>query len=55
MDVEATTAVRPAEIEAAKRMIERTQSASAIWPQRLAADMSYRSAKTLAWVVHERF
>ena len=54
MDVEATTAVRPAEIEAAKRMIDRTQERFGIWPQRLAADMSYGSAKTLAWLVHER-
>jgi transposase len=54
MDVEATTAVRPAEITAAKRMLERTADRFGIWPERLAADTSYGSGKTLAWLVHEK-
>lgn len=54
MDVEASTAVRPAEITAAKRMIDRTAERFGIWPERLAADTGYGSAQTLAWLVHER-
>ena len=54
MDVEATTAVRQAEVTAAKRMIERTQDRFGLWPERLAADAGYGSADMLAWLVHER-
>src|SRR5687767_9224427 len=54
MDVEATTAVRQAEMTAAKRMIERTQDRFGLWPERLAADAAYGSAEMLAWLVHER-
>ncbi len=54
MDVEATTAVRQAEVTAAKRMIERTQDRFGLWPERLAADAGYGSAEMLAWLVHER-
>ncbi len=54
VDVEATTAVRQAEVTAAKRMIERTQSRFGLWPERLAADTSYGSAEMLGWLVHEK-
>ena len=54
MDVEASTAVRQAEVTAAKRMIERTADRFGVWPERLAADTGYGSAETLAWLVHER-
>jgi transposase len=54
MDVEATTAVRQAEVTAAKRMIDRTQDRFGLWPERLAADAGYGSAEMLAWLVHER-
>jgi len=54
MDVEATTAVRQAEVGAARTMIERTQDRLGIWPEKLAADAAYGSAENLAWLVHER-
>src|ERR1700730_1275309 len=54
MDVEATTAVRQAEVTAQRTMIDRTQERFGIWPERLAADTGYGSAENLAWLVHER-
>src|SRR5271163_3444409 len=54
VDVEATTAVRQAEVTAQRRMIDRTQERFGIWPERLAADTGYGSAENLAWLVHER-
>jgi hypothetical protein len=54
MDVEATTAVRQAEVTAQHRMIERMQERFGLWPERLVADASYGSAENLAWLVHER-
>ena len=54
MDVEATTAVRQAEVTAAKTMIDRTADRLGVTPQRLAADTGYGSAEMLAWLVDER-
>jgi transposase len=54
VDVEASTAVRPAEVTAAKRMIERTHDRFGLWPEKLAADTGYGSAEMLAWLVHEK-
>jgi transposase len=54
MDVEATTAVRQAEVTAQRIMIDRTQKRFGLWPERLAADAGYGSAENLAWLVHER-
>lgn len=54
MDVEASTAVRQAELTAARRMIDRVQDRFDIWPERLAADTAYGSAENLAWLVHEK-
>jgi len=54
LDVEATTAVRQAEVTAQQRMIDRTQERFGLWPERLAADTAYGSAENLAWLVHER-
>jgi hypothetical protein len=54
MDVEATTAVRQAEITAQRVMLDRTQERFGIWPERLVADTGYGSAENLAWLVHER-
>lgn len=54
MDVEASTAVRQAEVTACKRMIARVQDPFGVWPERLAADTAYGSAEMLAWLVHER-
>jgi transposase len=54
VDVEASTAVRQAEVTAAKRMIERTADDLGIWPRKLIGDTGYGSAEMLAWLVHER-
>jgi hypothetical protein len=54
MDVEATTAVRQAEVTAAKTMIDRTAEQLGVTPERLAADTGYGSAEMLAWLVNER-
>jgi hypothetical protein len=45
MDVEATTAVRQAEVTAQRRMIERTEERFDLWPERLPADAGYGSAE----------
>ena len=54
VDVEATTAIRQAEVTAAKRMIERTRDRFGLYPERLAGDSAYGSAEMLAWLVHEQ-
>ncbi len=54
VDVEASTAVRTAEVTAACTMIERANERFGLWPERLAADSAYGSAETLNWLVHER-
>jgi transposase len=54
VDVEATTAIRQAEVGASRTMIERVHDRFGLWPERLAADSAYGSAENLAWLVHER-
>src|SRR5437773_5498453 len=54
VDVEATTAIRQAEILAAKRMIERSLRHFDLDPKRLIGDTAYGSAEMLNWLVHER-
>ena len=54
VDVEATTAIRQAEVLAAKRMIERTIERFALYPARLLGDSAYGSAEMLGWLVYER-
>ena len=54
MDVEATRAIRQAEVGAAKTMIERTEERFDIKPERLAADTAYGSAEHLNWLVNEK-
>jgi transposase len=54
VDVEASRAIRQAEVGAARTMIERTQDRFGLYPERLAADSAYGSADMLAWLVHER-
>jgi transposase len=53
VDVEATTAIRQAEVTAAKRMIERTMNRFELYPARLAADSGYGSAEMLSWLVYD--
>jgi transposase len=54
MDVEATRAIRRAEVGAAKTMIERTEERFGLKPERLAADTAYGSAANLDWLVNEK-
>ena len=54
LDVEGSTAVRQAEVTAARTMIERTQERFDLTPKRLAADTAYGSAEMLGWLVDER-
>jgi transposase InsO family protein len=54
MDVEASRAIRKAEVGAAKTMIGRTEQRFGLRPERLAADMAYGSAATLNWLVNEK-
>jgi Transposase DDE domain len=54
VDVEATTAIRQAEVLAAKRMIERTMARFDLYPARLLGDSAYGSAEMLGWLVYEQ-
>jgi hypothetical protein len=54
VDVEATTAMRQAEVTAAKTMITRVHDRLDLYPERLAGDTAYGSAEMLDWLVHER-
>lgn len=54
VDVEASRAIRQAEVGAARTMIERAQDIFGLYPERLAADTAYGSAEMLGWLVHER-
>jgi len=54
MDVEASRAIRQAEVGAAKTMIERTEERFDIKPQRLAADTAYGSGPNLDWLVKDK-
>ena len=54
VDVEASTAVRPAELTAARTMIERVRDRHDLQPDRLAADTAYGSAEMLEWLVNDQ-
>jgi transposase len=54
VDVEASRAIRQAEVGAAKTMIVRTEERFGLKPERLAADTAYGSAATLNWIVNEK-
>ncbi|MET3889057.1 hypothetical protein ABIE41_000133 [Bosea sp. OAE506] len=54
VDVEASRAIRQAEVGSARTMLDRTQERFGLWPARLAGDSAYGSAENLAWLVHER-
>jgi transposase len=53
VDVEASRAIRQAEVGAARTMIERTEQRFAIKPERLAGDTAYGSGANLDWLVNE--
>lgn len=54
VDVEASRAIRQAEVGAARTMIERTADRFGLRPRRLAGDTAYGSAEMLHWLVEER-
>ena len=54
VDVEASRAIRQAEVGAAKTMIERTEERFGLKPERLAADTAYGAAPMLNWLVEEK-
>jgi transposase len=54
VDVEASRAIRQAEVGAARTMLERTEERFGLKPQRLAADSAYGSAPMLNWLVTEK-
>jgi hypothetical protein len=54
MDVEVTTAIRQAEVSAAKAMLDRTAEQLDLTPSRLVADGAYGSAEMVGWLVDER-
>jgi hypothetical protein len=54
MDVEASRAIRQAEVGAAKTMIERTEQRFDIKPKRLAGDTAYGSGENLNWLVNDK-
>ena len=54
VDVEASRAIRQAEVGATRTMIDRTTARFGLKPDRLVADTAYGSAENLAWLVEER-
>jgi transposase len=54
VDVEPSSAIRTAEVAAAKTMIDRTEERFDLYPERLAGDMGYGSGEMLGWLVTER-
>jgi hypothetical protein len=53
VDVEASRAIRQAEVGAARTMIERTEERFGLKPERLVADTAYGAASMLNWLVEE--
>jgi GNAT superfamily N-acetyltransferase len=54
MDVEVTTAIRQADVGAAKTMLDRTAEQFDVTPSRLVADGGYGSAEMVGWLVDDR-
>ena len=54
MDVEATTAIRQAEVGVAKTMLDRTAEYFDVAPSRLVANGGYGSTEMVGWLVDER-
>jgi transposase len=54
LDVQATPALRPAELEATKTMIERVEKRFELSPERLVGDTAYGSGPMLNWIVEEK-
>lgn len=54
VDVEASRAIRQAEVGAVRTMIERVDERFGLYPEKLAADTAYGSAEMLGWLVYEK-
>ena len=54
LDVEATRAIRQAEVGASQTMIERTEACFGIAPDWIVADTAYGAAPNLAWLIEEK-
>lgn len=54
MDVEATRAIRQAEVGASRTMLDRTEARFGIRPDWIAADTAYGNAENLGWLVEKR-
>ena len=54
VDVEATPALRTAEVNATRTMIERVEERFDLKPERLIGDMAYGAAELLGWMVNEK-
>jgi transposase len=54
VDVEATTAIRQAEVLAAKRMLQRARDRFDLRPSRLIGDSAYGSAEMVGWLVDQQ-
>ena len=54
VDVEATRAIRQAEVGAPRTMLERTEDRFSLKPEYLTADSAYGSAENLAWLVKQK-
>ena len=54
VDVEATRAIRQAEVGAAQTMLERTETRFGVKPDSGTADSAYGSAESLAWLVKQK-
>ncbi|MDH6235002.1 IS5 family transposase [Mesorhizobium soli] len=54
LDVEATRAIRQAEVGASRTMIDRTEERFGLKPDYLVADSAYGSAENLAWLVKHK-
>ncbi|MCP4314907.1 MAG: IS1182 family transposase, partial [Hyphomicrobiales bacterium] len=53
VDVEASRAIRQAEVGATRTMIRRTRDTFGLYPEILAADTAYGAAENLNWLVNE--
>jgi hypothetical protein len=54
VDVEPTAALRNAEVDGTRLMIDRTEERFALKPRRLIGDTAYGTAEMLAWIVEEK-
>lgn len=54
VDVEATHAIRTAEVDATRMMLERVEQRFDVKPDRLIADTAYGSAPLLGWLVEKK-